>query len=255
VSGSGISWAICRSAPRSRQITIPAPHHSVFYRPDALPATQPTASTLCKTLLLTTFWFVVYATMVTPQVAWITKTFAAYDTFELFVIHVDSLVTVQVARHTKSLVTHATFVRFLSGVYSHVSLKISGPTEFHVTHIARVRLLSAVNSAVLRKMTCFCKSLVTDSTLKSHFASVGYHVPVSPSSRTECLVTHLAVVWLASTVNFPRSARFSRLVIVGRLRDIIISDIIFSLYYKWLRFISAVSLSLKRRIETWICTT
>ena len=34
----------CKSAPRSRQITMPAPHHSVFYRPDALPATQPTAS-------------------------------------------------------------------------------------------------------------------------------------------------------------------------------------------------------------------
>jgi len=44
VSGSGISWAICKSAPCSRQITTSAPHHSVFYRPDALPATQPTAS-------------------------------------------------------------------------------------------------------------------------------------------------------------------------------------------------------------------
>ena len=44
VSGSGISWTICKSAPRSRQITTPAPHHSVFYRPDALPAAQPTAS-------------------------------------------------------------------------------------------------------------------------------------------------------------------------------------------------------------------
>ena len=44
VSGSGISWAICKSAPRSRQITTPAPHHSVFYRPDALPVAQPTAS-------------------------------------------------------------------------------------------------------------------------------------------------------------------------------------------------------------------
>jgi len=30
VSGSGISWTICKSAPRSRQITMPAPHHSVF---------------------------------------------------------------------------------------------------------------------------------------------------------------------------------------------------------------------------------
>jgi len=44
VSASGISWAICKSAPRSRQITMPATHHSVFYRPDAIPAALPTAS-------------------------------------------------------------------------------------------------------------------------------------------------------------------------------------------------------------------
>ena len=44
VSGSGISWAICKSAPRSRQITTPATHHSVFHRPDTLSAAQPTAS-------------------------------------------------------------------------------------------------------------------------------------------------------------------------------------------------------------------
>ena len=31
VSGTGISWAICKSAPRSRQITMPAPHHSIFF--------------------------------------------------------------------------------------------------------------------------------------------------------------------------------------------------------------------------------
>jgi len=30
VSGSGIRWAICKYAPRSRQITTPVPHHSVF---------------------------------------------------------------------------------------------------------------------------------------------------------------------------------------------------------------------------------
>jgi len=34
VSGSGICWAICKSTS----------HHSVFYRLDALPAAQPTAS-------------------------------------------------------------------------------------------------------------------------------------------------------------------------------------------------------------------
>ena len=43
VSGSGISWAICKSASCSRQITTPASHHS-FLQADALPAAQPTAS-------------------------------------------------------------------------------------------------------------------------------------------------------------------------------------------------------------------
>ena len=51
VSGSGISWDVCKSACRSRQITTPAPHHSVFYRPDALPAAQPPASKHCTNYL------------------------------------------------------------------------------------------------------------------------------------------------------------------------------------------------------------
>jgi len=40
----GISCAICKSAPWPRHITTPASHHSVFYRPDTVPAAQPTAS-------------------------------------------------------------------------------------------------------------------------------------------------------------------------------------------------------------------
>jgi len=43
MSGRGISWAICKSAPLSRPITMPAPDLSVLYRLDALPAAQPTA--------------------------------------------------------------------------------------------------------------------------------------------------------------------------------------------------------------------
>jgi len=35
VSGSGISWAICKCAPWARQTTMPASHHSVFNRLDA----------------------------------------------------------------------------------------------------------------------------------------------------------------------------------------------------------------------------
>ena len=43
VSGSGISWAICKSAPCSRQTTTPAPHHSVFLQAGC-PSCRPTNS-------------------------------------------------------------------------------------------------------------------------------------------------------------------------------------------------------------------
>jgi len=47
VSGSGISWAICKSASRSRQITTPVPHHSKFFtgRMPFLPPNQQCQST------------------------------------------------------------------------------------------------------------------------------------------------------------------------------------------------------------------
>ena len=46
VSGSGISLAVCKSAPCSRQITTPAPHHSVFTgRKPFLPPNQQRQST------------------------------------------------------------------------------------------------------------------------------------------------------------------------------------------------------------------
>ena len=43
VSGNGISWAICKCAPRSRQITTPAPHYSVFLQARC-PSCRPTNS-------------------------------------------------------------------------------------------------------------------------------------------------------------------------------------------------------------------
>ena len=43
VSGSGISWTICKSTSRSRQITMPAPHHSVFLQAGC-PSCRPTNS-------------------------------------------------------------------------------------------------------------------------------------------------------------------------------------------------------------------
>ena len=43
VSGSGISWAICKSAPHDRQITKPAPHRSNFLQAGC-PSYRPTMS-------------------------------------------------------------------------------------------------------------------------------------------------------------------------------------------------------------------
>ena len=50
-----------KSAPHPRQITTPVSQHSVFYRPDALPAAQPTESKhwrcIMPIILLTAFTF------------------------------------------------------------------------------------------------------------------------------------------------------------------------------------------------------
>ena len=43
MSDSGISWAIYKSASRSRQITMPAPHHSIFLQ-TGCPSYRPTNS-------------------------------------------------------------------------------------------------------------------------------------------------------------------------------------------------------------------
>ena len=51
VSGSGISWAICKSAPHSTRITTAAPHHSVFLQAGC-PSCRPTNSVKAlKTIL------------------------------------------------------------------------------------------------------------------------------------------------------------------------------------------------------------
>ena len=61
VSGSGISCAICKSAPRSRQITTPAPHRAVFLQAGC-PSCRPTnsvkalkATSLFKERIFSTF--------------------------------------------------------------------------------------------------------------------------------------------------------------------------------------------------------
>ena len=54
MSGSGISWAICKPAPRSRQTTTPTPHHSFFTgRMPFLPPNQQRQSTEGKCSLIT----------------------------------------------------------------------------------------------------------------------------------------------------------------------------------------------------------
>ena len=65
VSGSGISWAISKSTPCLRKITMSAPHHLVFYRPDALPAAQPTASNQWRQIWFT--WYLSNSSAVAYQ--------------------------------------------------------------------------------------------------------------------------------------------------------------------------------------------
>ena len=55
VSGSGITWAICKSAPCSRQITMPAPHHSVFYK--LVPFLPPNQQRQCTEGKIFALWF------------------------------------------------------------------------------------------------------------------------------------------------------------------------------------------------------
>ena len=62
----GISWAIWKSALRSRQITTPAPHHSVSYRPDALPAGQPNSA---KAPVIHIYFIYILATITAAAVA------------------------------------------------------------------------------------------------------------------------------------------------------------------------------------------
>jgi len=73
VSGSGISWAICKSASCPRQITMPAPHHSVFLQAGC-PFWRPTNSVkaLKTTYLLT--YFSHWSSLPWRQWGWWTRT-------------------------------------------------------------------------------------------------------------------------------------------------------------------------------------
>ena len=55
VSGSGISWAICKLAPCSRQTTTSAPHHSSFLQAGC-PSCRPTNSVKALKEYSTSVW-------------------------------------------------------------------------------------------------------------------------------------------------------------------------------------------------------
>jgi len=60
LSGSGISWAICKPTPHPRLITISAPHHSVFtgWMP-FLPIISCLSFTICFAIQKLSFWWLV----------------------------------------------------------------------------------------------------------------------------------------------------------------------------------------------------
>ena len=60
VSGNGISWAICKSAPRCRQTTMPAHHHSSFLQsgcPSCCPTNCVKALKAVKVLRAEHYWW------------------------------------------------------------------------------------------------------------------------------------------------------------------------------------------------------
>ena len=59
VSGSGIHWVICKSAPCSRQITTPVPHYTQFFtgRMPFLPPNQQRQSTEGKSALANLWYY------------------------------------------------------------------------------------------------------------------------------------------------------------------------------------------------------
>ena len=65
VSGSGISWDICKSTPRSRQITMPAPHHSSFLQAGC-PSCRPTNSVKGLKMLWNSWHTIIAITCICP---------------------------------------------------------------------------------------------------------------------------------------------------------------------------------------------
>ena len=80
VSGSGFSWAICKSAPRSRQITMPSPHHSVFFtgRMPFLPPNQQRQSTEGTVCLRHTWCVILSVCMLCVQAIHVLGVLEAY---------------------------------------------------------------------------------------------------------------------------------------------------------------------------------
>ena len=64
MNGSGISWAICKSAPSPRQTTTPAPHHSVFLQAGCPSCHQTNSVKALKAITdLLSYYSVIYLTV------------------------------------------------------------------------------------------------------------------------------------------------------------------------------------------------
>ena len=72
MSSSGISWAICKSAPHSRQITTPAPYHSGTRNHNNKQKDTITGSTMprCATMMVTVGTSSTYSWMREPLSYW-----------------------------------------------------------------------------------------------------------------------------------------------------------------------------------------
>jgi len=148
VSGSGINWTICKSAPRSRQIAMPAPHRSVFYRWDALPATQPTSSKHWRQTIITFTLFLYHCWQVYENRARNHLVLILLNT--VLINHVSALVIFSITFHLISLLWHASGKIKLSNFAQHAlfylfRLQTDSANKYKLNSISETRKLFALN--------------------------------------------------------------------------------------------------------------
>ena len=85
------------------------------------------------------------------------KCFLTHKTLERFITGMNTLVTLQIAELTKRRVTYLTNMWLVTDVGAYVSGKVVGPSKHFVTHVTFERFVSRVNTLVLLQIAQLSK--------------------------------------------------------------------------------------------------